>query len=373
MKNKIHKYDFLVVGAGLIGSLAALALVQKKYKVLVIDKKNHIAKDNRTLAVNANSIDFLKQLGIWRGIKSKPQPINKIVIKDNINTNPIIFENDEEPMGNVILNKEMHKVARQKIENLKILKIDFNLDINELVPNKTLFINKNNYLFKKVIICIGKNIVNDVNHKSIVFDQQHQSYVGFFKHNKNHCNIAYEFFTNDGPLAILPAPADNNKKSTYIYSSKKKINKFQIQKIINQKILKSHGKLIFDKTLSKFPIKPHLIKKNENFIYIGDSLKSIHPVAGQGWNLGVKDIQTLCKLLDQYSLDTKNFNSTYYSRRIIDSIIYLSFTTVLNSLYETKSSINTNIIKIGFRGLKNIKSLREIFIKQAMGRFNLTG
>ena len=57
----------------------------------------------------------------------------------------------------------------------------------------------------------------------------------------------------------------------------------------------------------------------------------------------------------------------------MDSIIYLSFTNVLNSLYETKTSLNTNIIKIGFTGLKNIKFLREIFIKQAMGRVNLTG
>ncbi len=65
MKNKIHKYDFLIVGAGLIGTIAALSLVKKKFKVLLIDKENKIYKDNRTLAVNANSIDFLKQLGIW--------------------------------------------------------------------------------------------------------------------------------------------------------------------------------------------------------------------------------------------------------------------------------------------------------------------
>ena len=65
MKNKIHKYDFLIIGAGLIGAIAALALFKKKFKVLVIDKKDKLPNDDRTLAVNANSIDFLKQLGIW--------------------------------------------------------------------------------------------------------------------------------------------------------------------------------------------------------------------------------------------------------------------------------------------------------------------
>ena len=372
MKNKIHKYDFLIIGAGLIGAIAALALVKKKFKVLVIDKKVELPNDDRTLAVNANSIDFLKQLGIWSKLKSQPQPIDKIIIEDNINEKPIIFENDDEPMGNVILNKEMSKVARQKLVNLKILKIETNLDMSNILPNKLIPIDNENYIFKKIIISIGKNVVSNLNHKTITFDQKHQSYVGFFKHSKDHNNIAYEFFTHKGPLAVLPAPSGNKKKSTFIYSSKEDIDKYQIQKLINKKIINSHGKLIFDQSISKFPIIPHLIKYNDNFIYIGDSLKSIHPVAGQGWNLGIKDIQTLCKLLDQYSLDEKNINSFYYSRRIIESSIFLSFTSLLNFFYEGKNQLNKKIVKAGFTSLRKVKFLRDVFIKQAMGRINLT-
>ena len=129
--------------------------------------------------------------------------------------------------------------------------------------------------------------------------------------------------------------------------------------------------IIVVKSLSKFPITPHFTKNNSRFIYIGDSLKSIHPVAGQGWNLGIKDIQTLCNLLDQYPLDTENINSLYYSRRFLESAIYLSFTSVLNFLYESKNTFSKKIIKLGFTGLGKIKLARDIFIKQAMGRINL--
>tara|TARA_B100000575_G_scaffold282540_1_gene274357 strand:+ start:933 stop:2054 length:1122 start_codon:yes stop_codon:yes gene_type:complete len=372
MKNKIYKYDFLIIGAGLIGAIAALALVKKKFKVLVIDKKNSINKDNRTLAVNANSVDFLKKLGIWNKLKIKPQPINKIVIQDNHNTQDLVFENDKESMGNVIFNKDMHKIAIKKLEKLKILVSGINFNICEVLPNKNLIINKKNYIFKKVIVSIGKNIISNKNHKSVVFDQQHHSHVGFFKHSVNHKNIAYEFFTHEGPLAVLPSPNYNKKSSTFIYSSKEKINKSNIQKLINEKISESHGKLIFDSSIYQYPITPHILKNNKNYIYIGDSLKSIHPVAGQGWNLGIKDIQTLCKLLDQYTIEAKNFNSTYYSRRIVESVVYLSFTSVLNFLYENKSSLNTRIIKFGFNSLVNFKFARDLFIKQAMGRSNLT-
>ena len=371
MKNKIHKYDFLVIGAGLIGAITALALVKKKFKVLVIDKKNNVPRDNRTLAVNANSIDFLKRQGVWENLISKPQKIEKIVIEDNINDQPLIFVNDKEPMGNVIFNKELYGITRKRLENLKILELDVNIDFNKLLPNKTTKINKNNYSFKKIIVSIGKNIISDVNHKSIVFDQEQHSYVGFFKHSKNHNNTASEIFTQDGPLAVLPSPSTKKNRSTFIYSSRKKIDINRLQKIIHKKFEKSHGKLMFDKSISKFPITPHLTKNNKNFIYVGDSLKSIHPVAGQGWNLGIKDIKTLCKLLDQYSLEEENFNSYYYSRRMIESTIYFSFTSILNYLYENNSAFNNKIIKIGYSGLKKIKILRDIFIKQAMGRINL--
>tara|TARA_A100001035_G_scaffold194899_1_gene155963 strand:- start:2425 stop:3546 length:1122 start_codon:yes stop_codon:yes gene_type:complete len=371
MKNKIHKYDFLIVGAGLIGTITALALVKKKFRVLVIDKKNNILEDNRTLAVNANSIDFLKQLGIWNNLKSTPQPIDKIIIKDDISRQPLIFENDHESMGNVIFNKDLYELVKKKLLNLKILKIYNNFEVNDLSPNKGVFIDKKNYVFKKIIISIGKNIISNTYHKSIIFNQQQFSYVGFFKHSKEHDNTAYEFFTNHGPLAVLPSPAVNKKKSTFIYSSKQKINKIELQKLINAKIISTHGKLIFDQSIQKFPIIPHLIKKNDKFIYVGDSLKSIHPVAGQGWNLGVKDIQTLCKIIDQYSIDAKKLNTIYYSRRMFESTIYFSFTSLLNFLYENNISINKKIIKAGYTALKNFKFVRDVFIKQAMGRINL--
>tara|TARA_Y200000002_G_scaffold383219_1_gene404124 strand:- start:1673 stop:2791 length:1119 start_codon:yes stop_codon:yes gene_type:complete len=371
MKNKIHKYDFLIVGAGLIGSIAALALCKNKFKVLVIDKKKKIPVDERTLAVNANSKDFLSNLGIWASLKSKPQPINKIIIKDYINESPLIFENSSEAMGNVILNSEMLKIVREKLENLKILKTNIDLNPNILLPNENIIINKENYIFKKIIISVGKNNNLNLNHKSIKFDQGHNSFVGFFEHDKDHQNYAYEIFNPYGPLAVLPSPSNNKKKSTFIYSTKNEISSRQIQSLIKKKFKQSHGQLYFEKSMYKFPITPHLRKNNKDFIYLGDSLKSIHPVAGQGWNLGIKDIQKLIMMSRTYPLSYKDFNSIYYSNRIFESTLYFSFTSILNYLYENKNPINTKIIKVGYSSLSNFQLLRDLFIKQAMGRTNL--
>ena len=368
MKNKIHKYDFLIVGAGLIGTLTALALEQKNFKVLLIDNKNYTSIDKRTLAVNANSKDLLKKLGIWKKLRSKPQPIDKIIIKDSINSTPLIFSNSNETMGNVIFNSELIKITLAKLENLKILIKNVNLNIAELSPNKTIFIRKRKYQFKKIVLCLGKNITSNPLFESVVFDSGHFSYVGFFNHSKNHKNIAYEIFNQDGPFAVLPAPAINNKKSTFIYSTRNKISISKINSLIKSNFTKTHGQIVMNKSIFKFPIRPHLQKNNENFIFVGDSFKSIHPVAGQGWNLGVKDIQTLCNLSEKYPLDFDSFNSIYYSKRIVESTMYLGFTSILNLLYESKKPINKTIIEFGYESLRLIKPLRDLFIKKAMGR-----
>ncbi len=371
MKNKISKYDFLIVGGGLIGALTALALFKKNYKVLVLDKNNDVLKDKRTLAVNANSKEFLEELGIWNSIKSNPQIINKIIINDYINSSPLVFINKNEPMGNVILNRELHEIVRKKLKNLKILKTNINIKFDNIIPNKPFKIKNNNYLFKKIIISIGKNINSESAQKSIIFDKGHYSYVGFFKHENNHKNIAYEFFKKDGPLAILPTPYFNKKKSTFIFSTNKKISKLEIFSIIKKDFKNSHGRITFDGSISKFPITPHLKKYNKNHIYVGDSLRSIHPVAGQGWNLGIKDIQTLCKLTDQYKLDSKIFDSIYYSRRILESTLYLGFTSFINFVYENQHLVNKIAIKTGYKSLSSLSFVRELFVKQAMGRINL--
>ena len=369
MKKKIHKYDFLIIGAGLIGSLAALALHKKKFKVLAIDKQSKSQQDKRTLAVNANSKDFLTQLGIWGKIKSKPQSINKIIIKDYLNPNPLIFEDKIEPMGNVVFNKEVLLEAKKLCLKNKILIKNFSLDYNNIPKNNTITIKEKKYQFKKIILCVGKNLNFNTNIDDI--KNQQFSYVGFFYHSKNHKNIAYEIFTKNGPLAVLPSPDKNNLMSTFIYSSKKDIKKHEIIDLIKKNFNLSHGNINITTDIFKYPIIVKINKLKSNFILLGDAFRSIHPVAGQGWNLGIKDIQTLCSLIDQFSLKDNIVNEIYFARRFLESAIYLSFTSSLNFLYENINPITKNIIRIGYQGLSNLKIAKNIFIKQAMGRINL--
>ena len=371
MKNKILNYDFLIVGSGLIGSLAALALNQKKYKVLVVEKNNSPRNDNRTLAVNARSRDFIHWLRIWELLPSSAEPINEIYISDYINKKPLKFESFEEPMGNVIYNNDLLTLAQKKLIQLKLLKKNVDIQFDQFIPRQEIIIANTKYIFNKIIFCVGKQATfNQIGRIDLI--NKHKSYVGFFKHQKNHLQKAYEIFTKDGPLAVLPAPQKTKKFSTFIYSTSKKISETNIKKLIQIHFQSSHGKIVFDGKISHFEVQPHINKpKIKNIFLLGDTLRSIHPVAGQGWNLGVKDIQTLCELLDTYSIDDYSLEKIFYTRRFIESSIYLGFTSALNFLYENNYSKNKLIIKSGFKLLDKFDFLRKGFINQAMGRTNL--
>ena len=369
MKNKIYKYDFLIVGAGLIGSLAAIALHQKKYKVLVIEKNVLFPKDERTLAVNANSRDFLKDLGMWKDLKSNFESIDRIIIKDYVEKEDLIFQNAKESMGSVIFNKSLLKISREYLIKNKILLTNIDFNLFNYKPKKIFSINSKNFVCNKIIFSLGKNFENHENFKKNIFESGHKAYVGFFKHQKNHNQIAYEIFTTSGPLAVLPSPSKRKNSSTFIFSTKNKMNFNNLSAMIKNNFYSSHGNINLRPSINYYPIRPHLSRPiQKDILLIGDTAHSIHPVAGQGWNLGIKDIQTLCSCLDMYDIDEKNFDEFYSSKRIIENLTYLTFTSTLNYLYENQTPFTKSVIKASRFILSEFPYFKNLFIKQAMGR-----
>ena len=372
MTNKIHKYNFLIIGGGLIGALAGLELRRKGYKVLVIEKNIQRSNDKRTLAVNANSKDFLMNLGLWKKLRNTPQKINKIIIKDFMNKDPLIFENKKEEMGNVIFNSELLDLARKQLKKINSLIEIKMFDLKQLFESKVVKINNNNYSFNHVILSFGKNFSDNDLIKKFSFPSSHHAFVGFFDHSVNHDQIAYEIFTQRGPLAVLPSPNKKTNCSTFIYSTKDKLSSSDISTLIKKNFTETHGKINLKNFAGQFSIQPHITKdKLHKFFLIGDTLRSIHPVAGQGWNLGIKDIETLSSLLDGYNLSDKDLVKKYSQLRTIESAGYLSFTTIINYMYENRNPFSNLIVKSAYNSFKNLSFLRDVFIQQAMGRLKL--
>ena len=161
--------------------------------------------------MNANSRDFLKNLGLWKKLKSNFEPIDKIVIKDYVNKENLIFQNSDESMGSVIFNRSLLKISRDFLFRNKILLTG--IDFNHLNPKpKTIVsINKKKYFFNKVIISLGKNYFNSEKLIKNTFDFGHQAYVGFLTIKKIIIKQHMKFLLLKDPLLSYPLQADKKK------------------------------------------------------------------------------------------------------------------------------------------------------------------
>ena len=205
-----------------------------------------------------------------------------------------------------------------------------------------------------------------------------------FQHKANHNNCAYEFFYSNGPLAVLPMQKKSNFQSSLIWSNKKKFignlinsDKDTLIQVLHEKISEYLGEIVAINSKQMFPLSAHINKKffEEKLIYIGDAAHSIHPIAGQGWNLGLRDVGKLHALTRQYAnlgldIGTERFCKLYHNDCYYDSYRLFQITDKLNSIFMSESKILSSFRNFGFGIINKKDNLKNKITNFAMG-FNL--
>ena len=386
--------DVLVIGAGLVGLLAAHCLSTLKYKVVIIDKKEikeskKSLKDIRTVAVSEGSKQFLDSLSLWSGIKGGAETIKKIKVFDRSFSNKILFQNfdNDRNLGYVVQNAKFNESLLKNLRKKKNVKIFYNsklVRIDESNGNLKTYLENKSIKSRLVVAADGKNsdVRKIVGNKIFKKNYPESALVLNFLHDNNLHNTAYEIFYNSGPLAILPmGPSIKNFQSSIIWSNKdafiKKLmnadNRF-LSNFINEKVGFITGNIIKINSRQKFPLSAHINDSfiNKRLIYIGDSAHSIHPIAGQGWNLGVKDVKNLNTLLNEFVSKKKEIGNEIFCKKY-NSLSYKNafqlyqITDKLNSHFKRKEKIYRAISNLGFNLIENNKKLKESITKYAMG------
>ena len=385
--------DITILGGGLIGLCLAPILAQLNFKIILLDKENitkkkSIEKDSRTVAISLGTKVFLEKYNIWKDLYKYTQPIERIQVLNRNEESNIDFSNNIE-MGYIIEHKNFKNVLLKKIKSQRNI---------EILNNKKIFKidNSNNFIStfikdgveinsKLLIGADGKNsfLRSYYNIPFYKINYNQSAIVMNFNHSKNHFNTAYEIFLPNGPLATLPMKNYNKKnfKSSLIWSEKSSyVNKLLsletniIQDIIEEKISKYLGNINNIESLKKFPLSAHICRKfyDERVVLLGDSAHSIHPIAGQGWNLGMRDVKNLIEFLEDsknYGLDfgSKLFLKEYNDCRFADVSSMLFITHNLNKIFSSKSSFINKIRSIGFDYINNKEKINKSLVDYAMG------
>ena len=352
--------DILIIGGGLTGLLSASALFSLNKKIVLVDQKPLLYQqkkhsDFRTTAISEGSKIFLDQIGIWKKLNKFVEPINTIRVEDRKKSNNINFKNlnNTNFLGYIIKNSILKNILIKFLKNKKNIVLLENKKLNNIFKDSNnIFSIFNDLKINSALIIAadGKNSSVRKILKTPIYSKnyKHSALVVNFEHMLNHNNCAHELFYNSGPLAILPMQKRfNNFCSSMIWSNEKKFNnslirldKELVTKIIEEKIINYVGKIIKINSIQNFNLSAHLNKSfyDNRLIYVGDSAHSIHPIAGQGWNLGIRDIRNIFEILNQHmklglDLGHESVCKKYNDASFYDAYVMFQATDKLNFIF----------------------------------------
>ena len=345
--------NICLLGNNLTNLVLANILLKKKINVKIIcqSEKSLSKNTNRTIAISNENYKFLKEN--IKGLSILGWPTEKIKIYSDKNISSELFEFKNKSNSNFHLLKyiELYNLLK-KNKSLKFRKLK-NLNFENLKKNNfDLVINseQNNTITKKYF------------QRKIEKKYKALAHTAIINHKKIVNKVAVQIFTSKGPLAFLPL--SNNQTSTvFSCNSDKLINKKEFMEIIKKYNSKYEIKNISE--IETFNIK-FLVLRNyifRNILAFGDLIHKVHPLAGQGFNITIRDIRSLLNILDENirlgindgGLIAKKFEE---NNKHINFMYGLGIDTI-NSFFNLDSKLNNTLSEPIFKILKGNKFLNN--------------
>ncbi len=352
-----------IIGDGLTSLALAKALVnQDIYVDILTGKKKQIIDKSRTIGITKSNVEYFNKNII--NIDKIIWKLNKIeIFSEKLNQEKLLeFQNNNQELFSMVTSFDLYNVLEKNLKKNKFFKKYNERNIINIQKKYNILINLNfsNLIAKKFFS------------KKIIKKYKSFAYTAILKHEKIDNMVARQIFTKIGPLAFLPI---SNKETSIVYSIKntsniKKENLIELINLHNPKYIIKKIKKISSLELFSVNLRNYYHK---NILAFGELIHKIHPLAGQGFNMTVRDIRILLEIIQnridlglpinssinqEFQRNAKNKNFIFSSG--ID-IIYEFFSYegkiknnfLINSLkyFGNKNAINNMLKKIADNGL----------------------
>ncbi len=345
--------NICLLGNNLTNLVLANILLKKKIDVDIVSQYPNLPlkKTNRTIAISDKNYEFLSKN--IKGFSHQGWPTKKIKIYSDKNSSTELFKFQKKNENNFYLFKyvKLYKLLK-KNKFLKFIKIK-NPYLNNLKKkNYDLIINseQNNPITKKYF------------HKKILKNYKSLSHTAIINHNSIDNSIASQIFTKNGPLAFLPL---SNRQTSIVFSnnSSKLIKKKSLLDFIN----KYNHKLKINKIseVESFDIKFSLLRNYtfKNILAFGDLIHKIHPLAGQGFNMTIRDIMSLSKIIDENLklgiVEGEQIAQKFQKHNKHYNFIFGLGVDKINSFFKLDNKLNNNLSEPLFKILRGNKFLNN--------------
>ncbi len=332
----MKKQKICIIGGGLTGLATAAVLSDLDVSVdLVGGKMNPNLFSNRTLAISENNLDFINIT------KNKFWPCSKMELFSQKKENQFLklfnLEKKEKKVFFMIENSRLIKSLIKKInekKNISLIKNENISQIRSLGALKTINFKSHSSKYNLVILCVGTNsnlVKNIFSDSSIKSSYKEVSITTIINHNSLKNDTARQIFLNDGIIALLPI---SNSKSSVVWSTNNNIRKKS--DLFLKKKIKFYSKSFYKNIKLKNKLKVNNLNffirtkySKDRILLFGDALHLVHPFAGQGFNMILRDLKNLKEILndrinlglDIGSIDSlSNFSDQAKPRNFIYSI-----------------------------------------------------
>lgn len=387
--------DVLIAGGGYVGLSLALAVKvgAPDLDVAVVDLREpaQADKDGRASAIASAARTMFSALGAWDAMGAEAQPINSMVITDSETRDPIrpVFltfdgqTKDGEPFAHMVPNGAMTKSLRARCAQEGVV-----IEAPQIVDDFTTETGRvdvrlgdgRNVAARLLVACDGvRSKLRDLAGIETVGWMYGQSgIVCTIKHELDHEGVAYEHFLPAGPFATLPLPGH---RSSIVWTEKTATadalvngDEFTFMLELERRFGTVFGDLELDSRRVAYPLGLKLARSfvAPRLALAGDAAHGIHPIAGQGLNLGLKDTAALAQTvvdaarlgLDIGSLDVLE---GYQRWRRFDTAQMGVVTDVLNRLFSNDMAPVRALRSFGLGVVDRIPQLKNYFIDEAAG------
>ncbi len=401
-------YDLAVVGAGLSGLTMALAAAARGLSVALVDrvKLEKMALptfDGRTTALNISSVALYRQLGVWSHLAAYAAPIEQIRITDNHAPQVIDFISREVPavrdaglaMGYIIENRHFRQVLQQQVLAEKRITVLPPAGLEALVQHDGQVMLTLTRLADGAAQPVSARLVvgadgrgsrtrallgiatHDVDYR--------QSALTFpVRHAQPHGNVAAEIFTPHGPLATLPMVGqgkDNGHISSIVWTRPTKaanvlmaMDEALMLAVLEESCAGWLGGLELAANRSCYPLSLQVVDEyaRGQVCLIADAAHGIHPIAGQGLNLGLQDVAGLDALIAEQlavglDIGSAEMLKRYQTQRRSQNRAMIAATHGLNALYGVRHPVVSAARRTGMAAVQGLTLLKHGFIKRAAG------
>lgn len=380
-------FDIVIGGGGMVGTTLALALRPLGLRVAVVEpiaagQSLQPSFDDRSTALSRSTQRMFDAMGLWPAVRNASTPIRKIHVSERGQFGFAHIDADEqgvEALGHVVINRVLGQVltsAMRQDTQVEFISPDRITAVEAGEDETRVELASGRKLTARLLVCAdgAKSALREmlgigVDNK----DYGQSAIIGNLRTEVSNDGVAYERFTEDGPIAMLPI-ADERTAFVWISGTVDASVRMELDDdAFTAALLSKFGtrlggfsrigkRVAYPLTLSRATRLTH-----KRCVLIGNAAHGLHPVAAQGFNLGLRDVATLCDCIRDDFDEPELMLERYAGWRANDQRMLVRITDGLVDIFGSERPLVRFGRNLGLLGFDLIPGVKSAFARQMMG------